>query len=66
MIWETAGMNIQPHAPQGTTTDVSSPLLDRSNKNSCDNVKTDTARSSLHPDEPERDELDAVVWLSMN
>jgi hypothetical protein len=59
-------MNLQPHAPQGTTTDVSSPILERSNKNRYDNVKNDTRHSSLHPDEPERDELDAVVWLSMN
>lgn len=59
-------MNVQPHVPQGTTTGVSSPLLDRSINNSSDNVKTDTTRSSLHPDEPERDELDTVVWLSMN
>ncbi len=59
-------MNIQPHGPQGTTTDMSLPLSGRSNKTSSDNVKIDTIRSSLHPDEPERDELDAVVWLSMN
>gem|GEM_PF-3008707 len=59
-------MNVQPHAPQGTTTDMSSPLLDGSNETSSDNVKTDATRSPLHPDEPERDELDTVVWLSMN
>ena len=47
-------------------TGVSPPLPGRSNNNSSENVKIDTTHSSLHPDEPERDELDAVVWLSMN
>lgn len=60
-------MNAQPHDPQATPTDVCFPLPAGPKENSSDAAgKNDTERSYLRPDEPEPEELDAVVWLSIN
>lgn len=60
-------MNVQPHDPQATPTEVRFPLPASPQENSSDTVgKDDTTRPHLHPDAPGHEELDTVVWLSMN